>query len=83
MTEHGTGPAEDRTIMWVVVLVIGTLVGWAAGSSLVGSQPAFALSVVAGVVAASIGWRHHITFDLVSNVALVVLPAAVVGLSLT
>ena len=37
----------------------------------------------AGVVAGSIGWRRRITFDLLCNLALVALPVAVVGLSVT
>ncbi len=69
--------------MWVVVLVIGTLVGWSVLGGLVGGPAAFALAAGAAVVAGTIGWRHRITFELLCNLALVGVPAVVVGLSLS
>ncbi|WP_395692458.1 hypothetical protein [Nocardioides sp.] len=80
MAVHGTDPTTDRTIMWAVVLVIGTLVAWGAAGSALGEAPGFATALVLGTVVAAVGWRDRITFDLMCNLALVALPAAVVGL---
>lgn len=83
MAPYQPGSVEDRTVLWAVVLVIGVLVGWAALGSIAGGTLGFAFSFTAAATAACIGWRDRITFELLSNLALVALPAAVLGLSVS
>jgi hypothetical protein len=69
--------------MWLAVIVIGTMVVWAATASLLGGAGGFAAAVLAGVVASCIVWRDRISYDLLSNIGLVGVPLVVIGLSLT
>ena len=76
-------PPPDRTGLWLVVLVIGTMVTWAAIANVLGGEVGFAAGCLCGLSAACVVWRDRISYDLLSNVGLVGIPLLVVGLSLS
>ncbi len=76
-------PVADRTGLWFVIIVIGTMLIWAATANLLGGPVGLAAAVLVGVVAACITWRDRISYDLLSNIGLVGIPVLVVGLSLS
>lgn len=78
-----TSQASDRTLFGVVLLVIGTLVLWAAVASQLGGEIGFVMAVLVGGVVASVVWRDRITFDLLSTIALFGVPVLVGGLALS
>jgi hypothetical protein len=76
-------PVSDRTGLVVVILVIGTMVLWAATANLLGGEIGFAAAALVGAGAACCVWRDRISYDLLSNIGLVGIPVLVVGLSLS
>jgi hypothetical protein len=75
-------PVADRTGLRIVLVVIGTMLVWAMIANMLGGEVGFAAAAVLGAGAATVVWRELITYELLSNVALVGLPVVVVGLSL-
>lgn len=76
-------PVADRAGLWVVSLVIGMLLVWAATADVLGGAVGFAIAMAVGTVLACLGWRDRITYDLLSNIGLVGIPVLVVGLSIS
>ena len=76
-------PVADRTGLLLVIIVIGTMLVWAATANLLGGAVGLATAAFVGVVASCIAWRDRISYDLLSNVGLVGIPVVVVGLSLS
>jgi hypothetical protein len=76
-------PIADRTGLWLVIIVIGTMLIWAATANLLGGAVGFAAGLLCGVTAACVVWRDRISYDVLSNVGLIGVPVLVVGLSLS
>ena len=76
-------PTADRAGLWVVSLVIGMLVVWAATADVLGGAVGFATAMAVGTVIGCLGWRDRITYDLLSNVGLVGIPVLILGLSIS
>jgi ABC-type nitrate/sulfonate/bicarbonate transport system permease component len=75
-------PVADRAGLWIVILCIGMLLTWAATANLLGGLIGFAAAVGVGIVAGCCAWHERITYDLLSNVALVGVPIVMIGLTL-
>ena len=76
-------PVADRAGLWIVIVVIGSMLVWAATANLLGGPIGFAAATAVGVGAACCVWRDRISYDLLSNVGLIGIPLLVVGLSLS
>jgi hypothetical protein len=75
-------PVADRAGLWIVILCIGMLLTWAATANVLGGLIGFAAAVGVGTVAACVTWREQITYELLSNVALVGAPIVMIALTL-
>jgi len=83
MASPSPDPMADRTSFVLVVVVIGTLLVWATTANVLGGAIGFTTAVLVGAGTACCVWHDRISYDLVSNVALVGIPVLVVGLSLS
>jgi hypothetical protein len=83
MASASPDPVADRTGLWFVIIVIGTMLIWAATANQLGGAVGLASAVLVGVVASCVTWRDRISYDLLSNIGLVGVPVLVVGLSLS
>lgn len=75
--------AHDAGLLRIVLVMVGMLLTWQLVGSVVDSASGFAVALAAGVVATCYLWRERVTFDLVADLALIGLPAVVIGLSLS
>lgn len=76
-------PAADRAALWIVIVVIGTMVTWAAIANLLGGGVGLAAAALIGAGTSCVVWRDKLSYDVLSNVGLVGIPVLVVGLSLS
>jgi hypothetical protein len=78
-----TTHAADSALVRIVILMVGVLVIWQVVGALIGGMVGLTIALAAGVAGASYLWRERITFDLVADLALLGLPAVVIGLCLS
>jgi hypothetical protein len=75
--------AADNALVRIVILMVGVLVAWQVIGALIGGEAGLTIALAAGFAGACYLWRERITFDLVADLALLGLPAVVIGLCLS